>query len=880
MSMLRWVIHRNQAERELNDEMEVFVDMAAADRMRDGVAAADARRAAVLHLGGVEQAKERVRSARHGAWLDAVARDVRHGLRMCVRNPTFSVLAILTLAIGVAGTTVMLALIQGVLLRSLPVLDQDRLIVAWKGLRTLGDARYPFGAIELEAVADASRLLVNAAGVSTHGVGRSVMVENGVSSFVSDALVTGGFFDVLGVRPVLGRTIARADDVDGAEQVLVISHALWQRRYGGSREVLGRRVVLSEQPFTIVGVMPPDVDYPSGVEVWRTTRSVPTTGPFGDAARREVNLIARLRSDVTIAQATSELTTLSEQLDANAAPGMPVGLRPVVRSFEDVVVGDVRTSLVALLTAVMLVLLIASANAANLLLMRGESRQGELAVRAALGAGRGTLVRQLFVESLVLALAAGAVGLAVTWWSLKTLLPLLPDGLPRVESIRIDATVVVSTITVAFVTALLAGLVPALLSLKADLVPHLRSGGIRGVTGSSGRHGRRLLVITQVALAVIIISGAGLLIRSVLRLQSVDMGLPVDRLMLVDLDIPQAKYADREWRARFLDDVMSQLESVSGIAAATPVNVSPFTGQGWDVPKFTAEGQSVEQAAANAPLNLESVHSNYFDTFQVPLVRGRAFTAADREGSQDVAIVSEDIAARTWPGKDPIGKRLKMGDLPDPKPKWYTVVGVAATTRYRDLMRPRPTLYLPAAQFQMTARMLALRTTASRDRVTSLARDRVQTVDPDVRVIRVAPFTEMLEQPLARPRFNAFLLSVFGIAALLLSTIGLYAVMAAYVRQRDREIALRLALGATATALRRFVLAEALWLAGLGAVIGLVAAAGATRLLRGMLFDVEPLDPSSIVGAALLLMAAAALASYVPVRQATRADATAMLRSD
>ena len=799
---------------------------------------------------------------------------------MCLRNPRFSVLAILTLAIGIAGTTVMLALIQGVLLRPLPVLEQDRLIVAWKEVRTSGSAQYPFGATQIEAVADTSQLLVNAAGVSRHGVGRSVMVENGVSSFVNDGLVTGGFFEVLGIRPLLGRTITRADDVDGAEHVLVISHRLWQRRYGASHDVLGRRVMLGDQPFAIVGVMPPDIDYPSGVEVWRTTRSVPATVPFADAARQEVNLVARLRPGVTIQQAASELTTLSRQLDAKAAPGVPTDLRVVVRSFEDVIVGDVRTSLVALLSAVALVLLIASANAANLVLMRGESRRGELAVRAALGAGRGALVRQLFVESLVLALAAGAVGLAVTWSSLQALMTLVPGGLPRAESIRIDAMVVVATIAVAFATALLAGLAPALVSMKADLVSHLRSGGGRGVAGPAARRSRRALVVAQIALAVTIVAAAGLLIRTVLRLQSVDMGLAVDRLVLVDLDVPQAKYAERERRAQFLDEVISQLESVPGIAAATPVNVSPFTGQGWDVPQFTAEGQSVDQAAANVSLNLESVHPNYFDTFEVPLVRGRAFTVADREGSPDVAIVSEDIAAQTWPGEDPIGKRLKMGSLPDPKPTWYTIVGVAATTRYRDLIRPRPTLYLPAAQFQMTAEKLALRTTRSLDLVASLARERIHAVDPDADVVRVAHFARMLDEPLARPRFNAFLLSVFGVAALLLSTIGLYAVMATYVRQRDREIALRMALGATTSAVRGFVLAEALWLSGLGAVIGLAGATGATRLLRGMLFEVDPLDPASIVGAALLLIAASALASYVPVRQATGINATAMLRSD
>jgi putative ABC transport system permease protein len=810
--------------------------------------------------------------------LDGLYQDLRLACRGLRRARAFTVAAVLTLALGIAGTTVMFALIQGVLLRPLPVHEQDRLIVAWKEVRSSGFAHYPFGNTEIESVAEASQLLEKAAGVTRNGVGRSVVVDNGVSSYANVALVTGGFFDVLAVQPILGRALTPADEKDGAENVIVLSSGLWQRRYGASREVIGRRVMMGEQPFTIVGVMPPDLDYPTGVEVWMTTSSVPTSGPFGDAARREVNLIARLRPGVTIEQATSEIAGLTQRLEAAAPADTLRGLIPVVRSFVDVVVGDVRTAMVALFGAVGLVLLIASANVANLLLMRGEARRGELAVRVALGAGRGRILRQVLAESLVLAAVAGVAGFAVTWWSLRALITLVPDGLPRVESVRIDATVVLFSIAVVFVTALLAGLAPALLSIRADLVSQLRSGG-RGATGAAAAHGRRTLVVAQVALAVTIVAAAGLLIRSVLRLQSVDLGLPAHRLVLIELDMPQTKYTERRRHAQFLDDVTARLEAVPAISAATPVNVSPFSGQGWDLPRFTADGQSAEQAAANPSLNLESIHPNYFETFEVLLVHGRAFTAADREGAIDVAIVSDDLATRTWPGENPIGKRLKMGG-PDSQGTWYTVVGVAAQTRYRELASPRATLYLPAAQFQMTATMLVLRTTAPLELVASLARDRVRTVDSDVQVMRVAPFTEMLARPLARPRFNALLLSIFGVAALLLSTVGLYAVMAAYVRQRDREIALRLALGATATGVRRFVLAEAVRLAGLGAVIGLAGAVSASRLLRGMLFDVDPLDPLTILGAALLLIAASALASYVPVRRATHVDAMAMLRSE
>lgn len=809
--------------------------------------------------------------------LQSLYQDVRLACRGLWRAKTFTGAAVVTLALGVAGTTAMSALLQGVLLRPLPVHEQDRLILAWKEVRTSNSAQYPFGDTEIESVAAVSQLLESAAGVTRNGVGRTVLIDNGGSGYANVAEVTGGFFDVLRVEPAVGRTLMRGDDKDGAEHVIVLSSRFWHRHFGASREVIGRRVILGEQPFRIVGVMPPDLDYPIGVEVWKTTSSVPSNGPFGDAARREVNLIARLRAGVTVEQATSEIIALSRRVESEAPPNVVRGLVPVVRPFADVVVGDVRAAMLALFGAVGLVLLIATANVANLLLMRGEARRSELALRAALGATAGRIVRQVLAESLVVAVLAGAAGFAASWWSLQALITLVPDGLPRTESVRIDGTVVLFSIAVVLVTALLAGLAPAVLSVRADVVSQLRGGG-RGITGSSPFRGRRTLVVAQVALAVAIVAAAGLLIRSVLRLQSVDLGLPADRLVLLDLHMPQGKYAERRRHGQFLDEVLAQLEAVPAISAATPVNVSPFSGHGWDLPRFTGEGQNAEQAAENPSLNLESIHPNYFETFEVPIVRGRAFTAADREAAVEVAIVSEDVVAQTWPGEQSIGKRLKMGG-PGSRTPWYTIVGVAAPTRYRTLVSSRPTLYLPAAQFQMTATMLVLRTTAPLELIASLARDRVGAVDREVQVMRAAPFTEMLSRPLARPRFNAFLLSVFGAAALLLSTVGLYAVLAAYVRQRDREIAIRLALGATTSRVRRFVLAETVRLAGLGAVIGLAGAATATRLLRGMLFEVDPVDPLTMAGAALLLIAASALASYVPVRRATRVDAASMLRS-
>jgi predicted permease len=412
-----------------------------------------------------------------------------------------------------------------------------------------------------------------------------------------------------------------------------------------------------------------------------------------------------------------------------------------------------------------------------------------------------------------------------------------------------------------------------------DVVAHLRSGG-RGATPRAARTGRRALVVAQVTLAVVVVTGAALLSRSVLRLQAADMGFAADRLALVVLDLPPAKQTNDAQHRQFLDAAVVRLEGEPGVLGATPVNTGPFADRaGWDCPSFTAEGQTLEQAAANPSLNLESVHPGYFKTLGVTLVRGREFTAHDRWGATEVAVVSEDVAARIWPGRDPIGRRLKFGD-PTSQETWRTVVGVARPTRYRELAHPRPTLYVPANQFIAAAKTLVLRTAEPVGRVAEIARRSLHELDPDVTVLRVLPFKEALDKPLARPRFNAYLIGVFAGAALLLATIGVYAVIAASVRQRYAEIGVRVALGATRADVRRLVLGEGVRLAALGAAIGVGGALLAGRLVRDLLYEVQPHDPASLAAAAALLVAVAALASYLPARRAIRLDVMATLREE
>src|SRR5262245_57754893 len=444
------------------------------------------------------------------------------------RSRGFTIAAILTLSLGIAGVSIMFTLVDGVLLRRWPVQDQSRLIVAWKQLRESGFEHYPFGDTEIEEVARSARLLEGVAGLTRNGVGRWVALENGESSYVNGAVVTGGFFDVLGVRATLGRALTPADDRTGADPVIVISDSLWRRRYGAATDVIGRRLTLDERSFTIAGVMPAGIDYPQSVEVWRPSGTIAVDGPFGDAARREIDLIGRLRPGVTVEQAASELTTLTREFESAGLRDLPKGLSPVVRSFESATAGEMKQPILVLFGAVGLVLIIAGANVANLLLMRAESKQRDVAVRSALGASWGRILRQQVAESALIAVFAGAIGLGLTLILLRPLMALAPAELPRAETVQVNFTVAAFTIAVAFVTSALAALVPSLSARRADLVAQLRSGG-RGSDGTN-RLGRRTLVVSQVALAVMILVAAGLLTRSLLKLQGVDLGLVSEQL--------------------------------------------------------------------------------------------------------------------------------------------------------------------------------------------------------------------------------------------------------------------------------------------------------------------------------------------------------------
>jgi predicted permease len=813
-------------------------------------------------------------------YLGELVQDGRYAVRALGRSPGFATAAVLTLAIGLTGTLSMVTLINGVLLSPLPVHAEAELFVGWRGLPQVGARRWPFSAADLELVRTNSRLLAGVAGVGYNDPAALPLADGGDASYVRAARVTGDFFRVLGVAPLLGRTLAPQDDVAGAENVLVLTHALWQARFGESPDVLGRRVSVGGQPFTIVGIMPGDVEHPRRVEVWMTVSAMQTTtsNPVAKLAMAtELDMLVRVGPQVTAAQVGDELRALGTAIDALRPAGDGRGFVPQVQPYREVIIGDVRPAMLVLFAAVGLVLLIACANVSSLLLVRGEARRSEFAVRAALGAGRGRLVRQLLWEGLVLASGAAALAVVATTALLPALLRWVPDGLPRADAIRVDARVIGASVALALVAAVIAALLPALTAVGPQLAHSLRTAS-RGMATSGGRW-RRGLVVAQVALAVIGLACAGLLVSSLRELRAEAARLATDQLVYVPLALPHETYSDRLRLRRFVTDLAEALEGDPRVSGATPINATPFTGVGWDVPVFTAEGQSDEEARSNPPLNLEEIHPRYFSTFQVPLMRGRAFTAADNDGAPPVAIVSTDVAARTWPGLDPIGRRLKMGP-PGSKGRWLTVVGITAPTRYRDLRLERSTLYLPALQMLGAAEQLAVRTSMPTPLLVELVRARVRLLDPHVTVMPLRAFSQLLEVPLARPRFYTVLMTGFGATGVALAVVGLYGVVATSVRQRRREFGVRMALGAEAHHVRRLVMVDGAWLVGIGMLAGLAVAVVAARAIRGLLYGVGPLDPVSLVASVAGIAAVSAAALAAPLRSAGRVQPADVLRAE
>ena len=812
--------------------------------------------------------------------MDTLIRDLRYAVRTLTRAPGFASVAVLTLGLGIGANTAIFSVINAVLLRPLPYAQPDRLVDVnhfYPSLNNLRAGASVPGFRDYSARRDVFEhsAVERPAGMNLTGVGEPERVNV--------ALVSGEFFTTLGVGAALGRTLRLDEAQAGHNHVLVLTDGYWRRKFGGDRGVIGRKLQLSAEDYEIVGVMPPGFRdfFGRQVDLWSPIVFQPAD--FGDNRRTNeyLQFIARLAPGVTEARAQAELHTLARQLRTTYTNSYAPDWDLQVTSLNDEARGGIRRSLLVLLGAVGFVLLIACANVANLQLARIAARARELAVRVALGASPTRLMRQLLTESVLLSLAGGAVGSLLAAWGVPALLALNPRNLPDASVLHADVRVFGFTLAVSLVAGLLFGVMPALQLGRADLHDALKEGG-RGAVGDRGSlRLRRGLVVTTVALALTLLAGAGLLIRSFSRLVGVDPGFQSDHLLTFTVSLPEAKYPNDTVRAAVLERLNAAIAAAPGVVGAGGTSNIPFSGN-WSSASFNVEGYV---PPPNAPMpwgDMRAVTPSYLPAIRAPLKAGRQFTNADRVGIGRVAIVDESLVRRYWPNTDPVGKRITFGRLTDSTPRWITVVGVVGHTLHTgfDDDQTRVQVYFPVAQIPQRSFGFTVRTSGDPLAALPSLRAAVRAVDADLPLASVNTMDDLITQTTGPRRFAVLLLGGFAGLAVVLAMIGLYGVMSYTVTQRTRELGVRLALGAAASEVLSLVMRQGVWLAVLGVGIGLVAALALTRVMKSMLFGVGATDPVTFVIMPLVLIAVALLASYLPARRATRVDPIDALRSE
>ena len=800
-------------------------------------------------------------------------------LRGFRRSPGFFATAVLIVGLGIGMSVAIFSVFRTVLVRRLPVVDQDRTVVMWTYV-TDPNTEVTLGTRELSVVRQESRTMRDIAGIA-HWPAASLPFEYGDGSVeLNRGMVTGNFFDVLGARPALGRLFRPSDDEvpgislrDTHTLALVLSYRAWQDKFGGDSAVIGRDLIepLLRTHYRIIGVAPPGLSYPAGVDYW-----IPMwTGWQGTVSSFAV---ARLAPGATVAAARDEYLAIERRL----TPKMRFGGAHAA-TFTETILGDVRPVLTLLTTAVALLLLIACLNVGNLLLLRASTRARELAIRRALGASYGDLVGDLLVEALAIAVAGAALGLLVAVGALRLLVAYAPAHVPRLDDVQLAGAPIAVAVAVASVAVLLFGVVPALIVARGQLAAPLRlDARIVGET-SRRRFVRHTLVASQMALAMVMLGGAALLTRSLTRLLTQDTGFVSEHLSVFWYSWNARKDSTLARMTALGDRVNRRVRAIPGVTASTQLVAPPMLGNGvWQI-RFEVDGQIPTDAATNPLFATDMVGPEFFKTFGVKLDRGRAFTDRDDAASPLVAIVSESVARKLWPGRDPIGQRVRVpGATPESivgGDGWRTVVGVAHDTHLRLLREVSPMVFLPSVQGYWQG-SIAIRSTVPLHALLPALRVAGRETDPDLSLWSPRTMDEILGEPLAQPRLGALLTSTFGLVALLLAAIGLFGVMASLVRERTREFGIRMALGASAGRVRMAVLRRAALVAGSGAVVGLVVALASSRLLTALLFGVSPTDPIALGAACLVLLIVAAAAAYLPARRATSIDPVQALRSD
>jgi putative ABC transport system permease protein len=801
--------------------------------------------------------------------------DTRFALRRLRRHGSASLAAALTLALGVGAVTALFSVVRAVLLRPPPFRAPHELVVVDLHPAGRPDTRLEISYPDFRDWRARSRSFRDLAAHQT-AIGRVVWEGGGEPVPAAGFMVSGHFFDLLGVRPTIGRALEPADDRPGAAPVLVVSEALWRRQLGGTTSALGRTVRVDGIAHTVVGVMPPEFDYPRGSGFWRAVE--PAVDSL--ANKREIgflSVIGRLRPGVTPSAAAGELSRVADQAAREALPPdlhLATGMEPLGERLT----GRVRPVLLVLFGATALVLIISCVNVASLLLAQAPARRRELAVRTALGAARGRLLRQLLLESLVLGVVGGALGVLLAIAAVQTLGAMVPAELFRAEVVTMDGSVLMFALVVALAASAGFGLAPALTGARTDVQSVLRDGG-KISSGRGARRFLRLLVVAETAVAMVLLVGAGLLLNGFLRLRAVDPGPDPERTLTLQVFPSTPELAEAKKSHAFFGRLVERADALPGVEAAAGVLVRPLEGpQGFDYP-FTIEGRTPDEQKTYPFLNYEAVTPRYFESTGLRVLRGRGFTADDRAESPRVVILGESVARRFWGGDDPVGKRLKWGGLDGPAP-WLEIVGVVEDGRYRGLENVSLDVYVPYEQSPWPLNHLVIRTTADPASLVPALRREATALEPSVRLLDVATVGAMMSTMLARPRFTTTLLGTFGLSALLLAAVGLAGVLWFTTRERTREIGIRMALGASAGRIRMEVLREGAGLAVTGLVLGAGLAALLARLVRGLLFEVGPHDLPTYATVAGVLGLVALLAALLPAWRASRQDAVVALRAD
>jgi putative ABC transport system permease protein len=872
-SLWRNLFHKDRVDQEFSEEIQTYLDMLTEAKRRQGLSPQEARRNALLELGGVEQVEEKVREIRMGQFIETAWRDIRLGVRTLIHSPIFTAVIVLSLALGIGANTAIFSVVNGQLLRPLSYPESERLVDVWHT-----PPQQSFPGLDRFSVSPANYLDWKTQTsafekIAVYGfAGLSLSTSNDPMPLIG-ATVSSDFFSVLRSTPMQGRTFTPDEEQPGRDQVVVISHGLWQRAFGANPNIVGQTLTLNSRSFTVVGIMPAGFEFPREAELW-----LPLAWDDKERQIRSIHdylVIARLKPNVSVQQAQAEMSTISSRLEQQY-PEENKGWGAVVIPLREDLVGDIRTALLVLFCAVTFVLLIACANVANLMLARGANRQKEIAVRIALGAGRARLVRQLLTESVLLAVTGGLLGLLLAVWGSKMLVRL--GGLPNSGDIGIDTWALGFTLLVSFGAGIIIGIVPALQFTKTSVSETLKQGS--GRTGGSHlkQHTRKALVISEVALSLILLIGAGLMIRSFWKLQNVDPGFDISNSLTMSVVLTPTRYSEPHQQLAFLDRAMEQIRAQPGVVSVGATTTIPLAGGGSTQP-FSIEGRPTGTIAEQPMAQTRYISPDYFRAIGIPLRQGRFFSDQDRDNSVPVIIISEAMARRFWPGENPIGKRLTPSFHVEQGAR--EIVGVVGDVKARGLDSDSSTMmYMPFKQSPRPFMSFVVRTASNPESLIQPVSKAIYSIDKDQALTDVQTMEQVLLASLSGRRFNMTLLLTFAGVALMLAAVGVYGVMNYTVTLRRRELGIRMALGAAKMDVLRLVLGQGLTLTLIGVGAGLISAYALTRLMASLLYGVTATDYLTFGSVSVVLIAVGLVASYVPARRATKVNPTIALRAE